>query len=413
MAPRASKVLPTMRQVLARAHRRLILFTVLLAGVTLLFSGLTVIQQYTSHNLKLIAQTVSYTVEPAVVFNDRDALLTGIASVADIDGVRSVEVHDAAGALLAGWARPGGSFDPRLDDVLRRMLLLNPARTSIRHGDQEIGTVTVLASTAVLASYLFAGALISFCCLGITFIATGMLTRRVERDVLVPLERLAAVAHAVRSERDFDRQVPPSGLAEIDSFTSDFNALINELKVWHTGMATQIDDLSYKASHDPLTGLGNRALYERWLDLKIADAVRGELHFAVLFLDVDQFKAVNDGHGHNAGDALLRDIANRLTQCVRGGDQAFRLGGDEFAILTMPVADRPQVENLVERIQAEMRKPFVLPDDHQLSASLSIGTALYPDDDNTAEGLLGTADKSMYRQKDRSRRTEVREETHG
>ena len=99
MAPLTSRSLPTMRQVLARAHRRLILFAVLLAGVTLLFSGMTVIQQYTVRNLALIAQTVSYTVEPAVVFNDRDAIQQGIASVADIEGLRSVEVRDELSAL--------------------------------------------------------------------------------------------------------------------------------------------------------------------------------------------------------------------------------------------------------------------------------------------------------------------------
>lgn len=402
-----------MRQVLARAHRRLILFAVLLAGVTLLFSGMTVIQQYTVRNLALIAQTVSYTVEPAVVFNDRDALQQGIASVADIEGLRSVEVRDASGLLLVAWTRPDTSLDPRLDEGLSRVLLLAPAKAGIRHGNQVIGSVTVLASTAVLVSYLLAGAIISLCCLGLTFIATRMLTRRVAEDVLVPLERLAAVAHAVRSERDFDRQVPPSGLAEIDSFTSDFNALLSELKVWHHGLRSEIDDLSYKASHDLLTGLGNRALFERRLDQKIADALRGETQFAVLYLDVDQFKAVNDRYGHIAGDALLKGIAGRLAHCVRDGDQAFRMGGDEFAIVTMPVTDQPQVQNLVERIEAEMGKPLTLPGGSLMNATISIGAALFPDDDNTAEGLLWSADKSMYLQKGRDRGDDQWKESHG
>lgn len=131
----------------------------------------------------------------------------------------------------------------------------------------------------------------------------------------------------------------------------------------------------------------------------VASSQRSSAPFALLYLDVDGFKQVNDRHGHLSGDAALIAISERLRGAIRHIDHAFRLGGDEFAILLAPFHNRAHVEGVVERIRAAMEEPFLTPDGRQASASLSVGVAIFPDDGAGLEELLGLADRAMYRAK--------------
>lgn len=152
------------------------------------------------------------------------------------------------------------------------------------------------------------------------------------------------------------------------------------------------------AFHDPLTGLPNRKLLSDRLELALAQARRGRRVMAVLFLDLDGFKAVNDGWGHAQGDALLRDVAGRLAGALRTGDTVARIGGDEFTVL---IPDLPHDEGAVEvsrKILRELERTFrVGSSEYRVTAS--IGIALYPRDGADADALLRNADAAMYRAK--------------
>ena len=159
--------------------------------------------------------------------------------------------------------------------------------------------------------------------------------------------------------------------------------------------------LHHLAHHDPLTGLANRALLFDHLKNALAQAERSEHMVALLYLDLDRFKAVNDGFGHSAGDHLLKAIAERLHRCVREADTVARLGGDEFAILlpsTMHV-DEPAhaAQNLIEALRA----PFIIASGLELFATASIGITIFPIDGKDVETLLRNADLAMYRAKSR------------
>jgi len=394
--------LPTIRETLARVHLRLVLLAVLLSGVMLMLSGLFTIRDYFERNLALVARTVSYAVEPAIVFGDAEAMRDGIGSVAQLHDVRLVELRDAEGRLLGRWAPPGG--DAATGETLaERVLGIAPARQVIRQGDRTIGEVRVLGDTSVLLGYLLSGALISLCCLGLTILAMRLLARRMEEGVVAPLSDIASVAHQVRSQRAFDRRVGPSGIAEVDSFGRDFNALLAELEGWHDSLTAEKDKLAHDATHDPLTGLGNRALLERSLQAAVGDKVRPAQSFALLYLDADHFKQVNDRHGHQAGDTLLIGIADRLRSSIRLHDRAFRLGGDEFAVVLGPTVDHARLANVVGRIETAMAEPVDLPSGKAISPSLSIGAAIYPDDGASPQDLLRRADEQMYLNKLRKR----------
>jgi diguanylate cyclase (GGDEF)-like protein len=161
--------------------------------------------------------------------------------------------------------------------------------------------------------------------------------------------------------------------------------------------------LKHDSMHDPLTGLPNRTLFMKRLSDATHRARRGEDGlFAVLFLDVDGFKLVNDSMGHHVGDEMLVTIARRLEECVRGGDIVARLGGDEFAILLERIADVRDAALVAERVQEALHTPLSIGGyDHATSAS--IGVALSNGANEQPEYLLRSADTAMYRAKNGGR----------
>ncbi len=393
--------LPTLRDMLASAHLRLIMFAVLLATASLVLSGGLVIRNYAQRNLELVGRTVAYTVEPAVLFGDREAIRQGIVSVAAGRGVERVEVRDNAGQLLAEWQNPQQGALATLNRAANSVFWPQPAVDQIHRGEDHIAEVRIYGNSEGILRYGLAGTIIALACLGLTVIATRILARQLQSEVVRPLEHVAEVAHAVRRDRAFERRVPASGIAEIDRFGRDFNALLAELQGWHAGLTSENRELAWRASHDGLTGLGNRQMFESTLSAAIHQAQRDGSALAVLYLDIDRFKAINDDHGHASGDAALVAVGERLRAAIRQHDLAFRLGGDEFAVLLAPMSGHEQAGLVVERIRQEMAQPFRLPSGVHLAARLSAGVAIFPEDGETSDALLRKADARMYRDKRR------------
>lgn len=153
-------------------------------------------------------------------------------------------------------------------------------------------------------------------------------------------------------------------------------------------------DLIHQAFHDPLTGLANRALFIDHVEQSVARLARAGGNLAVLFIDIDNFKQVNDSLGHSAGDTLLIAVSERLRSCVRPGDTVARLGGDEFAVAIDGFQDPAVADEVVQRIMVTLREP-VLVDGHDLPAAASVGIA-YDSSGASAEELLRNADLAMY-----------------
>ncbi|HWP47856.1 MAG TPA: EAL domain-containing protein [Candidatus Limnocylindrales bacterium] len=162
------------------------------------------------------------------------------------------------------------------------------------------------------------------------------------------------------------------------------------------------ETIRYLAYHDALTNLPNRTLFNDRIALAMAQAHRNQHKLAVMFLDLDRFKIINDTLGHSIGDKLLQDVARRLTACLREGDTVARLGGDEFLVLLPKVDQVEDVAKMAERILEIFKTPFRL-DNHELFISSSIGITLYPGDGDNVQTLLKNADTALNRAKAQGR----------
>jgi diguanylate cyclase (GGDEF)-like protein/PAS domain S-box-containing protein len=161
-------------------------------------------------------------------------------------------------------------------------------------------------------------------------------------------------------------------------------------------------ELEYMATHDVLTGLPNRTLFNDRLTMALTQARRSQKNLAVMLLDLDHFKEVNDTLGHNIGDQLLCVVGARLAEVLREGDTVARIGGDEFLLLLPAIAHLENATTVAQKVLASFRNPFTF-DEHHLYITTSIGLAVFPHDGDDADTLVKNADSAMYSAKEKGR----------
>jgi diguanylate cyclase (GGDEF)-like protein len=241
-----------------------------------------------------------------------------------------------------------------------------------------------LADGAVLERQLIAALAALF---AVALGLTAYFRRRMSKDLVRPVARMHAGVLRLRAG-EYDHRIDVARRDELGELAEAFNGMADALHDNHLA-------LTMRATHDSLTGLANRAaLTERLTESFHSDGDRRARRESVLFIDIDDFKDVNDSLGHDGGDALLVELAVRLKACVRPHDLLARLGGDEFAIVVVE-SDRGSIAvEVAERILDALREPFVV-NDTQLAVAASIGIAEHADSADAAE-LLRQADFAMY-----------------
>lgn len=389
--------LPTMRQVLARVHLRVTLFAVGLTGLTVLLAGFAQIGDYASQNLHLIARSTGYSAAPAIVFEDAEAARQSATPLLE-PGVAEIVILKADGSTLAAVSREGED-DSFARMVADRLFFAKPVEEPVTHLGQRIGAVRVRGEGSAVAAYIRDGFVGTLACLLLTALAAWLLSRQLRADIVDPLKAIADAAHGFRREEKLGRPVPAASIREVEALRTDFNALIAELTDWRQHMRRENETLSHRASHDALTGLPNRAYFERKAAQMIAEAHAGEASFVLLYADGDGFKRINDQYGHSVGDAVLVEIAQRIRGCMRARDLAARLGGDEFAVLLAAPSSSDAAERVTAEITARMAEPIAVPGGQAIAMRLSIGAAIYPGDGRELGALVNHADTAMYQAK--------------
>ncbi len=390
--------------ILRRGHLRVALVALLAVGSVLTLGLLLSLRLSQQHNLELVARSIAYSAEAAVVFRDADASRELLATVAESEGVASARITLASGEALSSYQRGDESL---LDRTLARWLL--PVEASAPISDGRRGTAATVHlrgdSRLLLAALLWslAGVLLG---MALTGVAVALVSRRLEHLLVDPLRALAAHTRAIRNERAFARRAPPATVLEIDELSADFNALLAEVQAReaellrrHQALQSDHEALSFQSRHDSLTGAASRAHFEHSLAQAITRARRAGTSLGLLFVDADKFKQINDHHGHEAGDLVLTAVAQRLRSAVRENDLVGRLGGDEFVVLIEPLRHASDAQSVVQQIRSAVSVPVALHGAGSVVPGVSVGVAVFPDDGDSAEALFRAADAAMYRSK--------------
>ncbi len=384
----------TLQKLLSRFHFGITLFAVALSGLTILLAGVTALRGYADRNMELAAQLGAYGVEPALVFNDPQAVREGLEPLTRIPGIARLRVLNDVGRPVTQWTSPAADPAP----LLTRIFFPRPFAVTVQRNGSAIGTIEVWGDSSTLIDYVRIGLLAGLGCLLITAFGTIFLARRFEYELVKPLNEIATVAHDVRLHRRFDKRVQPLGIAELDRLGGDINALLDELQGWQGTMESERAMLAHRASHDTLTAMPNRDAFDEQLAQRIAAAKDREGRFALLFIDADNFKAANDNFGHAAGDAVLVTLSGRIKDTLRKNDFAARIGGDEFIVI-IELDGEAHPETLASLIRASVAEPIVLPGGETYRAAVSVGIAIFPDNGSDATALLTAADAAMYADK--------------
>ncbi len=177
-----------------------------------------------------------------------------------------------------------------------------------------------------------------------------------------------------------------------------FRGIISDITARHKAE----EAIRRQAFHDPLTGLANRILFSDRVLMTIKRAIRSGQKVAIMILDLDHFKDINDQWGHAAGDALLNQVAHRLLSLVRDTDTVGRHGGDEFALVLSPLSSRDDAEQLAAKIVTALRRPFSF-ENRTVTITASVGVSVFPDHGEDFDSLIKKADAAMYRAKGQGR----------
>lgn len=257
--------------------------------------------------------------------------------------------------------------------------------------DKATLTKTLYESRTQLLIILFV--VIVFMLLIFRFLLTKILAEPI-KELMLQISKI--------EEGNYSKSEIVSTGDELQSISKNINQLASSVQERENDLQKSREHLEYISYHDALTDLPNRRLFNIKLNHALEIAKRNKSRVAILFLDLDQFKQINDTLGHNIGDELLKAVSQRLSKTLRSVDTLARIGGDEFNILVEDMKDIKDIEFIVQKLINDFQKYFTF-GAHEISTTVSIGVSIYPDDGQDSISLIKNADLAMYKAKDTGR----------
>ncbi|MDC8756148.1 sensor domain-containing diguanylate cyclase [Janthinobacterium fluminis] len=360
---------------------------------------------------ELSAQLLANSVAPMLVFVDADAAHSELQSFSRRSDLLEVQVHTSKGALFAHWdaagAAPHGPLAPppqlpRHDSVTTTSAQALEVWVPVRLKGEHVGVLVVRESLQSLhrAVLLLSGVAAALIALAIWAAARGL--RAVQRSALAPLVELSDLAERMSREHNYSRRAKVHRRDEVGRLTERFNDMLKRIEIWQADLHQQLEQEQEAGQHlhrlahcDSLTGLPNRLFFQGELQRHLAHSAHAAELMALMFIDLDNFKTVNDEHGHDTGDAVLCEVARRMAGVVRARDVLCRLGGDEFALILPALPDQAAAEQLARRLIEAVRAPLRV-DGRLMPIGATVGLAFFPLDAGDPGALLNASDRAMY-----------------
>lgn len=359
------------------------------------------------------AQILANSLAPMLVFEDREAASNELLSFARRGDLLEIQVMPAGGKVFAAWLAPGQRSDLKQEGEgrptsVQRLVDSQQLRiwVPIVLRGEQVGTLYLRESLQALHQQLQQAILFAALLLAVAIIVASRVLRFVQRRALSPLVELSRLAEQVASDQDYSRRARVRHADEVGRLTERFNQLLRRAEAWQSELNRQLREeqavgLQFQrlAHVDSLTGLPNRLFFQSTLQRLLNGEGERQDRLSLMFIDLDNFKLVNDGHGHEAGDAVLVEVAKRMSGVVRSSDVLCRLGGDEFALILPGQGAGNVVNALALRLIAVVKEAIEV--DKQGTAvavhvGATIGVASFPEDALDVAGLLGKADAAMY-----------------
>lgn len=339
----------------------------------------------------------------SLVFQDKNAAQREIAAYALRPDVQSVVVFDAKMQLFSPAPSPQFWQDSASYELQRLQQL--QIKRPVRLQNEVVGFVVVTESLQSLQQSLLSMLALFIGIMLAALLLASRLLRWVQRRALKPVLELAELAEFAAKHQDYSIRANIRRRDEVGRLGERLNELFKRTEIWQHDLQQQLQaqkqasqQLDKLAHYDHLTGLANRLYFEAELPRAVAHTQLNNQHLALLFIDLDNFKTVNDQWGHDAGDEVLQIVAKRMLSQLRQSDLVFRLGGDEFAVLLTDLTQPERAEQLADRIIQSIREPMWVKA-ALMPVGATVGLALCPDHSSDAHQLLQQADEAMYQAK--------------
>lgn len=263
---------------------------------------------------------------------------------------------------------------------------------------ESIGLVVLKVSTANfnagIIRFTYLALMFTLLSIGFSFFLAG----RIQTYISRPITDLKEATQQLCSEENYNFRVPVTSEDEIGSLSDSFNRMLEAMEHRLIERNQAISKMHLLANYDPLTELPNRTLCLDRLEQAITKVRRHKKNLALMFIDLDNFKDINDFLGHSAGDVLLVKVSNNLSRALRQSDTLARLGGDEFVVILTDFESKESLSKVAEKCVLAVSQEFNIMD-NIVTTSASIGIAIYPDDASSSEELMKAADSAMYQAK--------------
>jgi len=395
--------------------RRLVLINVIAAGVTFLLISLALVaREYLTQvavlrdDLQSQARIISQSTGPALLTNDRARVTAELARLRSIPEVTQAAVFDHSGTLAGEFHAAGKPITLAAPGPMagtHYALASVDVTWPIATEQGRSGALRIEASLDAinhrLAWYAFVVALASVA--GVGF-AVSLIDRMLV-TALRPLRQLLRFMEVASSETSSRVQPPVHQRDEVGALTRGFNQMLKRVQEREHDLKRELTErkraehkLAKLAHYDTVTRLPNRARFNGYLIELLASARASNEVFALLFVDLDNFKIVNDTLGHSVGDLLLKAVAARLRKCVREGDVVSRLGGDEFTVILRDIQIPDNAAHVAEKVVEVLANPFRIVG-RDVQVSCSVGISLFPQDGSDATKLMKCSDMAMYHAK--------------
>ncbi|NMG77377.1 putative bifunctional diguanylate cyclase/phosphodiesterase [Aromatoleum diolicum] len=333
---------------------------------------------------------------PALQFRDNrtaDEILAGLARDGAVLDARIVEAN---GQVFARFTPPDDSGQRDVSEDTLQVAVPMSA------GGERLATLEVISDTTTVSDQIVTYIAALGLATAVALIVGSFIVVRLQRAITDPLAELTHLMGEVSGSRDLSRRARVPNRDELGQLSDSFNRMIDQIDQRNTALGLELAErlraeerLEHLAHHDPVTGLPNRHFFRK----RTGDLTRGkalaEGSMALLFVDLDNFKYINDTFGHDCGDQLLVAVAERLLACVRAHDMVVRFGGDEFVVLLDRIGDSAQAQRLGEKLLETIVRPFDLAD-ACFYVTCSIGVAVAPEHAANFDELLRKSDAAMY-----------------